>query len=191
MSSAAIAGWVLHSVPTDTRARRGCSNAVGPAVAPSPLAPASTIPMRNSNCALMPPSCPHVTCRSGYEAQISLFMAPLNYTLGDYTQWSEDDAVGSQQVAWVRIKTHNTIPNTWVWAYSSVNSSYSSTAATGGQLSQVPCAAWRWPCAWRGHMDDGSGRSSSMQVKQQLVPAGVSTKFSTSPDPPPAPCRAC
>lgn len=48
---------------------------------------------------------PGLSCRSGYQAQVSVFMAPANYSslIGDYLSWSATDAVGSQQYAYARV----------------------------------------------------------------------------------------
>lgn len=76
--------------------------------------------------------------RSGYQAYISLFMAPTNYSLGDYNViYSDADILSSQQAAQARIKIYNpTIPDTWGSLWSAAGNSYSQFIS-GGQMAQV------------------------------------------------------
>jgi hypothetical protein len=42
-------------------------------------------------------------CRPGYQANIALFMAPVDYTLGDYLTWPQTDALANEQLAYIRV----------------------------------------------------------------------------------------
>lgn len=64
-------------------------------------------------------------------------MAPLSYDLADYLSWTDTDALASQQVAWARIKTFQTIDFTWGSLYSAVNGSTASGFGSNGQPTQV------------------------------------------------------
>jgi len=75
-------------------------------------------------------------CRSGYQAQVSLFMAPTTYDLADYLSWPDTDTIGGQQLAWARIKIYPTIDYTWGSLYSSLNATSKGFGANG-RLSQV------------------------------------------------------
>ena len=92
--------------------------------------------LRMATFAAPPPPPHHPHRRSGYQAQISLFMAPLNYTLGDYTQWNDANVLSSQQVAWVRIETYNGITFTWGSFWSTANGGSSSSFGSNSQLTQ-------------------------------------------------------
>lgn len=48
------------------------------------------------------PRC-HVACRPGYQANVALFMSPVNYTLDDYLSWAQTDQLNQQQLAHVRV----------------------------------------------------------------------------------------
>lgn len=75
-------------------------------------------------------------CRTGYQAYISLFMAPASYDLSDYLFWASTDAIASQQLAWARVRIYPTIDYTWANLHSSVNDTYKEFGSNG-RMSQV------------------------------------------------------
>ena len=44
--------------------------------------------------------------RPGYQANMALFMAATNFTLGDCLTWPETDALSQQQAAYIRVRAH-------------------------------------------------------------------------------------
>ena len=98
------------------------------------------------------PPQPPTPCRSGYQAEICLFMAPTNYSLGDYLLWSETDVVGRQQAAQACIKIYDGITFTWGSLYSSANGN-SNGFGSGGLMQQVG-----WDGVWLG-MQESAGRA--------------------------------
>jgi hypothetical protein len=65
-------------------------------------------------------------------------MAPLNFSLQDYTTWTAADALASQQLAWVRAKIHPSIPGvTYGTLWAAANSTSSNIVVNSGWLQEV------------------------------------------------------
>jgi hypothetical protein len=66
-------------------------------------------------------------------------MAPLNFSLQDYTTWTAADTLASQQLAWVRARIHATIPGVTygsLWAAANGTTS-SNIVVNSGWLQKV------------------------------------------------------
>lgn len=79
-------------------------------------------------------------CRPGYQAQVSIFLAPTNYTLKDYLSWPDTDAINNEQYAFVRAKLYISIVYTRANLYGAPTATSNATwssAGTGPRLQQV------------------------------------------------------
>lgn len=77
--------------------------------------------------------------RSGYQAAISLFLAPTSYSLGDYTSWPETDGISQQQAAHARVKIFPTIDYSYASLFTVTGGNSSSAGANNriGSQQQV------------------------------------------------------
>ena len=73
--------------------------------------------------------------RTGYQGEVSLFLAPPTFALKDCTTWSETGASDASQVAYVRPKIHDSIDYTWANMQAGASAT---TNATGVQAGSAP-----------------------------------------------------
>jgi len=107
-------------------------------------------------------------CRFGYQAYLSLFIAPTTYDLADYLAWPETDTIVGQQLAFARVKIHPDFDYTWSGLYSSVNAS-SKGAGFNARMSQVSRHGGRWQVGTHG------GNAGSSKQKSSTMAAGAAT----------------
>jgi hypothetical protein len=67
--------------------------------------------------------------RSGYQAAISLFLAPTSYSLRDYTSWPESDSISQQQAAFARVKVFPTIDYSYASLFTAAGGNSSGAGA--------------------------------------------------------------